>query len=767
MPNKSKILIVDDEIRMLDSLKELLSGQDCEIHTSNSGAEAIDCLTRGGFDLVLLDIVMPGIDGFKVMDHIESQNPNTSVVIMTGHSTVDSAIAALRKGAYDYLKKPFEYEELLKTIENALYHNKLEKENSQVKKALIESEERFRNLIEGSLQGILIHRNHKPLFVNQTWADIHGYTPEEILNMESVVPLMSSRDQARMVEYKDARLQGEDTPTDYEYQGVRKDGSFIWLENRVRVVKWDGQPAIQTTIFNITKRKKTEEEFRESEERYRSLIEFSPDGICVSRKGKIIFVNQAMIHIWGAEGEDELIGKTVFDLIHPDYRDKSKERYQMMTEKGIDASLTDFIFLKLDNSEIHVQAVSSHVIIKGVSAVLTAVRDISEKKKAEAEGIRLETQLHHAQRMESLGTLAGGIAHDFNNLLMGIQGRASLMLLDTDSHHPHFEHLKGLEEYIKSASDLTKQLLAFARGGKYEVIPTDLNEIIRNGSEMFGRTKKEITIIRKTHENIWTVEVDRSQIEQVMLNLYVNAWQSMPGGGELYLETENVMLDDDFVRPYEVDPGKYVKVSVTDTGVGMDKATQERIFDPFFTTKKMGRGTGLGLASAYGIVKNHGGIFKVSSEKGEGAVFSIFLPASEKKVIKDKELSSEIMKGDETILLVDDEDIIIDVGTELLMQMGYKVLVAKSGKASIKLYEANKDKIDMVILDMIMPEMDGGETYDKMRKINPDIKVLLSSGYSIDGQATEILERGCSGFIQKPFNIRRLSQKIREIMSNE
>jgi CheY-like chemotaxis protein len=252
-----------------------------------------------------------------------------------------------------------------------------------------------------------------------------------------------------------------------------------------------------------------------------------------------------------------------------------------------------------------------------------------------------------------------------------------------------------------------------------------------------------------------------------MLNLYVNAWQSMPGGGELHIETENVVLDDDFVRPYEVDSGKYVKVSVTDTGVGMDKATQERIFDPFFTTKEMGRGTGLGLASAYGIVKNHGGIFKVASEKGEGSVFSIFLPASKKEVIKHKELSSEIMKGDETILLVDDEDIIIDVGTELLTQMGYKVLAAKSGKASIKIYEANQDKIDMVILDMIMPEMDGGETYDEMRKINPDIKVLLSSGYSIEGQATEILERGCSGFIQKPFNIRKVAKKIREILSNE
>ena len=237
-----------------------------------------------------------------------------------------------------------------------------------------------------------------------------------------------------------------------------------------------------------------------------------------------------------------------------------------------------------------------------------------------------------------------------------------------------------------------------------------------------------------------------------------------PGGGELYLETKNVVLDEDFGRPYGVDPGKYVKVSVTDTGIGMDETTRERIFDPFFTTKEMGRGTGLGLASAYGIVKNHGGIFKVYSEEGKGSVFSIFFPASEKKIIKDKERPSEIMKGTETILLVDDEDIIIDVGTELLKKMGYAVLGAKSGRESIETYEANQETIDMIILDMIMPEMDGGETYDKLREINPDIKVLLASGYSIDGQATEILNRGCNGFIQKPFNIKNLAQKIREIL---
>jgi two-component system cell cycle sensor histidine kinase/response regulator CckA len=232
--------------------------------------------------------------------------------------------------------------------------------------------------------------------------------------------------------------------------------------------------------------------------------------------------------------------------------------------------------------------------------------------------------------MEAIGTLAGGIAHDFNNLLMAIQGRTSIMLMDKDSSHPDFGHLKGIEGYIGSAADLTKQLLGFARGGKYEVKPTDLNELIKKETRMFGRTKKEITIHEKYEDNLWPVEVDRGQIQQVLLNLYVNAWQAMPSGGELYIRTQNVTLDENYLKPHQFEPGRYVQISITDTGIGMDKATRERIFDPFFTTKEIGRGTGLGLASAYGILKNHGGFINVYSEKGHGSTFNIYLPASEK-----------------------------------------------------------------------------------------------------------------------------------------
>ncbi|MBW2097133.1 MAG: PAS domain S-box protein [Deltaproteobacteria bacterium] len=366
-----------------------------------------------------------------------------------------------------------------------------------------------------------------------------------------------------------------------------------------------------------------------------------------------------------------------------------------------------------------------------------------QRKQVKEDTKKLEAQLQQAQKMEAIGTLAGGVAHDFNNLLMGIQGRASLMLMSKDSSHADFEHLKGIQDYVKSAADLTRQLLGFARGGKYEVKPTDLNGLLKKSSEMFGRTKKEITIHPKYQKNLWTVEADPGQIEQVLLNLYVNAWQAMPGGGELYLETQNSVIDEHYSKPYYVGPGKYVKISITDTGSGMDEATRKRIFDPFFTTKEMGRGTGLGLASVYGIIKNHGGFIDVYSEKGHGTTFKIHLPAMETKDVAQRAEAKkglETARGSETILLVDDEDMI------------------RSGSIS--------HGPDLVILDMIMPDMGGGETYDRLKEIHPDIKVLLSSGYSIDGQATEILKRGCNGFIQKPFHIEALSQKLREILDD-
>jgi len=369
--------------------------------------------------------------------------------------------------------------------------------------------------------------------------------------------------------------------------------------------------------------------------------------------------------------------------------------------------------------------------------------------------------------MESIGTLAGGIAHNFNNVLMGIQGRASLMMINKDFSHPDFDHLKGIEEYVKNAAELTKDLLGFAREGKYEMKSTDLNALIKHENRMFGQTKKEIRIRGKYEKKLWAVEVDQGQIQQALLNLYVNAYQAMPGGGNLFIRTENVTIGEDYVKPFDIIPGRYVKISVTDTGVGMDEEIREKIFEPFFTTQPMGTGTGLGLASVYGIIKSHGGFIDVYSEKGEGATFSIHLPASEHEIIEEKRSPGKVVNGEGTILFVDDEDMITEVGKEMLKHLGYEVMIAKNGQEAIDTYGQNVGGIDLVILDMVMPGMNGGNTYDQLKKINPEIKVLLSSGYSLNGQASEILNRGCNGFIQKPFDMKAISLKVSEILGAE
>ena len=511
--------------------------------------------------------------------------------------------------------------------------------------------------------------------------------------------------------------------------------------------------------------KGAEEALEESEERYRTLFEDSRDAIYITtREGKFIDANQSAFDLLGYSRE-EMVALNARQLY---VNAINGGRFQKEIEQKGFVRDYEVKLRKKDGTEIEcLFNVSVRRAPEGsILAYQGIIRDITERKRAEEEKRKLETQFQQAQKMEALGTLAGGIAHDFNNLLMGIQGNTALILYDTDSSHLHYEKLKSIEELVQNGAQLTRQLLGFSRRGKYQVKPTDINELIRKSSDMFGRTKKEITIHTKYQEGIWPVEVDRGQIEQVLLNLFVNAWQAMPGKGELYLETENVTLTETYIKPYQVNPGKYVKISVTDTGVGIDKKTQQRIFDPFFTTKEMGRGTGLGLASAYGIVKNHSGIINVYSEKRKGTTFTIYLPISEKKVRQEKALPEEILEGSETILLVDDEDFIITVGSQILKKLGYEALTASSGRAAIDVYKANKDKIDMVILDMIMPEMGGGDTYDRIKEINPAVKVLLSTGYSIDGQAKDILDRGCHGFIQKPFNIKGLSQKIRDILDN-
>ena len=655
------------------------------------------------------------------------------------------AVTVSKAGLYN-----LELKEKTSTLEEEIADRK------RVEAELKESEERYRSLFTNNHSVMLLidPESADIIDANPAASSFYGWTRQELVNKKitdiNTLPVDQIFEQIRLARTRQRR--------NFQFRHRLASGQIRDVDVYSGSIKVHGRELLCSIVHDITSRKRAEEALRESEEKYRFVLEANPDPIVVyDMQGRVTYFNPAFRQVFGWTLEERLGRK--MDLFVPE--ENWSETKTMIDKVKAGESFSGVESKRYDKAGKIIDVSISGAIYRDrtgrPAGSIINLRNISEQK-------HLESQLSHSQKMEAIGTLAGGIAHDFNNLLMGIQGRTSLIMSDHDTSHPNFEHLKGIETYVKSAADLTAQLLAFARGGKYEVKPTELNKLILNSAEMFGRTKKEIVIHKKLQQDLWVVEIDRSQIEQVLLNMYVNAWQSMPAGGELYLETANVILDQNYVKPYFIEPGKYIKISITDTGIGMDKATQERIFDPFFTTKEMGRGTGLGLASSYGIIKNHGGYIDVYSEKGKGSTFIICLPASEKKVVTDSKFTNDVSKGTETILLVDDEEMIVEVGKELLKKIGYKVLIARSGETALQLYESNKDEIDMVILDMIMPEMGGGDTYDRLKAINPDIKVLLSSGYSINGQAAEILERGCNGFIQKPFNLANLSIKIRQIL---
>ncbi|MFC2146613.1 ATP-binding protein [Acidobacteriota bacterium] len=521
----------------------------------------------------------------------------------------------------------------------------------------------------------------------------------------------------------------------------------LQLEHRVRERTSELVKINKSLQTEIAERKLVEEALRESEEKFRQVVENANDAIFILQDDVVKFPNPKTVEMLGYSKEE--LEKVPFNsFIHPE--DKDMDIGEPTYSFRVINKANKVLWVDLNRVPMHWE---------GRPAALNFFRDVTEKK-------RLEEQLMQAQKMEAIGTMAGGIAHDFNNLLMGILGNASLILSEISANHPYHTEIKNIEQYAQNGAHLTRQLLGFARGGKYEVIPSDLNRLIKKTTEMFSHTRKEIRIYDKYETDNRTVNIDQGQIEHVLMNIYVNAWQAMPGGGDIYVQTENITLDENDAQSYGLKPGNYVKASITDTGIGMDETTRQRIFEPFFTTKELGRGTGLGLAAVYGIIANHDGSIRVYSEKGKGTTFIIYLPASEKEVPKEKKLPEEFFMGTETVLLVDDEDMVSEIGKRLLQRLGYKVLVAGSGKEAVEMYDKNKDKIELVILDMIMPGMGGGEVFERLKTINPGIKVLLSSGYSLNGRASQIMARGCQGFIQKPFNLKVLSKKVRSILDN-
>jgi PAS domain S-box-containing protein len=508
-------------------------------------------------------------------------------------------------------------------------------------------------------------------------------------------------------------------------------------------------------------RKNTELALHESEEQYRTLFENSLDTMfTVDLRGYFTSINQAGEALTGYR-RDEFIGKNFRTYVSPEVAELIFSAYNALYQTGKPLSGLRYSFTGKDGQE---RTVEGYVTLRKRGDIVIGfqgtLKDITER-------LKLEQQLIQSQKMEAVGTMAGGIAHNFNNIMVGIMGYSEFLMMSKKPDDPDFKALSIIHEGTVRASELTKQLLSVSRGGQFNLVAVKLNQLIERIIPLiFGAFNKSIDLVTHLAPDLMVMKGDMSQIEQCLLNICINARDAMPQGGKLIIETHNQMLDDVFVRShFGASAGPHVMVTITDTGMGIPPQVRDHIFEPFFTTKQQNGGTGMGLATVYGIVRSHRGVISVYTEIGKGTSFKLYFPvasgSAEERIIHRE--TSQSMPG-ATILLIDDEPVVREVWEDFLTQKGYQVITAEDGLDGIERFKGLKDRIDLVILDLIMPNLGGQETLAALREIDPKVKVLVTSGYSENGQAGEIVNLGIDGFLQKPSQLTLLEKRIVEIL---
>lgn len=510
----------------------------------------------------------------------------------------------------------------------------------------------------------------------------------------------------------------------------------------------------------INKLQKVQGALQESEQKYRHLVEKANIGILILQDTLIKLANPYLIQLSGYTMA-EVIDKPFAEFLLLGERQRVKEIYNRRMAGEQVPEFYETVSIRKDESRLDVEISACPITFNNKPAEIVFVRDITERKKAEKEKEQLERQLRQSQKMEAIGQLAGGIAHDFNNMLGGIMGFANLIKIRLASkENKLIKYVDNILSSANRAADLTAKLLAFARRGKFQMVVVDMNDCIFNTIKILEHSiDKRIRIIKKLKARQATVMGDPTQLQNVILNLAVNARDAMPGRGKLTFFTEIVNIQPDF-KPtgnFSIDPGTYLLIEVSDTGVGIEKKHMAKLFEPFFTTKKQSKGTGLGLASVYGTVKNHNGYIDVESKVGQGATFKIYMNLVDKPHKKTSVVSDNIQLGTGHILVVDDEKDILEFGEEMLAELGYSSKTCKDVQEALDYYKNHHQQIDLVITDIIMPKLSGFEFYKEIKKINPQVKVVVTSGYSLEGKARELIEEGARGFIQKPFSLRQLS----------
>ncbi|MEW6114315.1 MAG: ATP-binding protein, partial [Thermodesulfobacteriota bacterium] len=644
------------------------------------------------------------------------------------------------------------------------WHTNLTEEVQARTQALQESEERLGLALKGAQLGLWDYNPQTGEVVrDERAAEIYGYGIDEVkptieLWEESIHPA----DRLRVTKAFQEHLEGVTLSYDEEYRIVTKSGQEKWVMSRGKTVAGDadGKPARVTgTLMDITARKMAEEEIVRARDEWQRTFDAVPELIMIlDRQRRVVRANRATAEALGISRED-LMGGQCFQSLHCKQAPPEFCPFTKMLADGKGHSSECFEEKLGGFFEITVCPLKDSN--DNIVGAVQIARDITKSKS-------LQEQLVRAQKMEAVGNLAGGIAHDFNNILQVVMGYTELLQTDKSEDNPDRADLERIRDAAKKGADLVKRLLTVSRKVEPEFRPTNLNQLVDNLEKLLTRTiPRTIAIQQRLQDGLRPVNADPAQIEQVLLNLTINARDAMPDGGTLTIETANVELDQEYCETHlEVSPGRYVLLTVSDSGLGIDKQTLARIFEPFFTTKKAGEGTGLGLAMVYGIVKQHGGQITCYSEPGRGTTFRIYLPTLETETeLSAPEQTVSPQGGTETILLVDDEEHIRDLGERILARSGYTVITAANGREALDLYK-KYDEISLTILDVIMPEMDGTQCLKEILRLDPAARVLMASGYSPNGQTKETLELGAKGFVTKPYDAKQLLRLVREVLDN-